>query len=174
MRTRRVPYRKPMGSLAETIGFLGRNQWFPTMEPVFSAIRTILQLYPRIPSAITYGSMKSKYYHKKCQSISLSVKLQPANIQPVTMISDRLTLFSRILKLYVINQREFEEKLQKKVNTHHPRQDTHTSLVRRHGRVSIHQSCVRSPDRHQIRCCSYACRWVLPPTASGNQRKVWQ
>ena len=158
MRTRRVPYRKPAGSLAETSGFLGRNQWFPTMEPVFSAIRTILQPYSRIPSAITYGSMESKYYHKKCQSISLSVKLQPVNIQPVTTISDRLTLFSRILKLYVINQRESEEKLQKKVNTQPPRQDTHTSLVRRHGRVSILQSCVRSPGRHQIRCCSYACR----------------
>ena len=147
-----------MVSLGETNGFLRWNRCFLPSGQSFSYIQGFLQPYPKIPSAIIYGSMKSKYYHKKCQSISLSVKLQPTNIQPVTTISDRLTLFSRILKLYVINQREFEEKLQKKVNTQPPRQDTHTSLVRRHGRVSIHQSCVRSPGRHQIRCCSYACR----------------
>ena len=152
------PYGNPAGSISETDGFLGGNQWFPWEKPMVSYDGTGVFCHPDNPSAITYGSMKSKYYHKKCQSISLSVKLQPANIQPVTMISDRLTLFSRILKLYVINQRESEEKLQKKVNTHHPRQDTHTSLVRRHGRVSILQSCVRSPGRHQIRYCSYACR----------------
>ena len=152
------PYENPTGSLAETSGFLRWNRCFLPSGQSFSYIQRFLQPYPKIPSAITYGSMKSKYYHKKYQSISLSVKLQPTNIQSVTMISDRLTLFSRILKLYVINQREFEEKLQKKVNTQPPRQDTHTSLVRRHGRVSILQSCVRSPGRHQIRCCSYACR----------------
>ena len=155
MGTRRVPYRKPTDSLAETSGFLGRNQWFPTMEPVFSAIRTILQLYPRIPSAITYGSMKSKYYHKKCQSISLSVKLQPTNIQPVTTISDRLTLFPRILKLYVINQREFEEKLQKKVNTHLRQQDRDTSHAPSYGRGSTRRRNAPSPDKHQRRSCSY-------------------
>jgi hypothetical protein len=77
------PYENPAGSISETDGFLGGNQWFPWEKPMVSYDGTGVFCHPDNPSAISKDSFSHNLWKYEIKILPQKVSIY----QPICQVT---------------------------------------------------------------------------------------